>query len=121
MSTFDTENEGDLYVVSWDQLGMEALVNVTELERQKTWAILSSAAATGYNNLGSIVNQLILRARYNPQRHYEIYSFSVQEGIEEQDIQQMFNDSPQHAADTIRRIGSCIYSDRQKQSEIKII
>lgn len=118
MST--TNTEGDLFVVSWDQTGMEALVNISELERQKAWAILSSKDATGHNNLGSIVNQLILRARYNQHRHYEIYSFSVVDGIEERDIQQMFNNSPQHAADTIRRIGSCIYSDRQKTSDIKI-
>ena len=53
-----------------------------------------------------------LRAQYNPQRHYEIYFVGVDDEIEEQDITEMFEVSPQTAADTIRERGECFYSDR---------
>lgn len=61
-----------------------------------------------------------LRARYNSQRHYEIYTFSANPGIDVEDIREMFESSPQHAADTIRRIGNKIYSDRVNENDIVI-
>jgi len=57
----------------------------------------------------------MLRARFNSQRHYEIYTFNAVEGIGEQDIRDMFDNNPQMAADTIRRVGHCMYSDRATQ------
>jgi len=60
-----------------------------------------------------------LRARANSQRHYEVYSVHVDEGITKNDIVDMFNDSPQAMADLIRERGNKIYSDRiEKQRAI---
>jgi hypothetical protein len=56
-----------------------------------------------------------LRAQFNTQRHYEIYVFETVKGITKDDIVEMFEASPQHAADTIRRIGTVFHSDRQTQ------
>lgn len=53
-----------------------------------------------------------LRAQYNPQRNYEIYIVGVDDEISKQDIAEMFEASPQTAADTIRERGECFYSDR---------
>ncbi len=53
-----------------------------------------------------------LRAQHNTQRHYEIYFVGVDDEITEQDITEMFESSPQIAADTIRQRGECFYSDR---------
>jgi hypothetical protein len=56
-----------------------------------------------------------LRAQFNTQRHYEIYVFDATKGITAEDIRDMFEASPQHAADTIREIGTVFHSDRQTQ------
>jgi hypothetical protein len=56
-----------------------------------------------------------LRAQFNTQRHYEIYVFETVKGITAEDIRDMFEASPQTAADTIRGIGTVFYSDRQTQ------
>ena len=61
-----------------------------------------------------------LRARYNSQRHYEIYIITATAGISEGDIRNMFEASPQTAADTIRRIGQKYYSDRLESNRIAI-
>jgi hypothetical protein len=41
--------------------------------------------------------------------------FEATKGITTEDIRDMFDASPQTAADTIRRIGTQFYSDRQTQ------
>ena len=59
------------------------------------------------------LNMLILRARANPQRNYEIYTVQVEPDVSLTDIQDMFKDSPQDIVDLVRSRGHRLYSDRQ--------
>ena len=61
-----------------------------------------------------------LRARYNSQRHYEIYIITATAGISEGDIRDMFEADPQSAADTIRRIGHKYFSARLESNRTAI-
>jgi len=61
-----------------------------------------------------------LRAQVNPQRHYEIYFCDAEAGITADDIRDMFETGPQMAADTIRKLGHCFYSDREQQDRVLI-
>jgi hypothetical protein len=63
---------------------------------------------------------LLLRARYNSQRRYEIYSVEATDGITAEDIREMFEADPQSAADTIRRLGHCLHSDRAERHRVLI-
>jgi hypothetical protein len=45
---------------------------------------------------------------------------TAQPGITEEDIREMFEADPQHAADTIRRIGHQYYSDRVQEDRVVI-
>ena len=65
-------------------------------------------------------NHLLLRARFNSQRHYEIYSVEATDGITADDICEMFEADPQSAADTIRRLGHCMHSDRAEKHRVAI-
>jgi len=105
------------FVVMWDCYGLEYVGDITEAEQSRTWAALQDkpAEVTVPNIL-----HLELRARYNTQRHYEIYVFNAQEGITAGDIKEMFEFDPQAAAETIRRIGHKFYSDRREEHDIKI-
>ena len=105
------------FLVMWDCNGLECVIDITEQEQMRAWAQLQGQDGPSMTNL----NMLVLRARYNSQRHYEIYAVTAQEGITREDIAQMFEDSPQIAADTIRRLGRCIHSDRVDKSEVKIV
>lgn len=105
------------FLVMWDCTGLEAVIDITEREQMIAWAELK-----GEQGPSAVpINMLVLRARYNSQRHYEIYAVTAQEGITREDIAGMFEDSPQLAADTIRRLGRCIHSDRVDNSEVKIV
>ena len=106
------------FLVSWCSEGLETVVNVTDLQQQETFAILSNKPVTV--SVNRIYSMLLLRARFNTQRFYEIYSVEATDGITEDDIREMFENSPQTAADTIRERGAELYSDRQKPSRIKI-
>ena len=91
----------------WDCHGLEAVQKVPD-PADTTFAILANKPLPQLPNL----NHWELRARYNPQRHYEIYIVATTDGITADDIRNMFEASPQTAADTIRRLGTVFYSDR---------
>lgn len=109
--------ETSTFVVVWDNTGLEYVGNITEDEQRRVWGTLKGKpVGTALPNL----NHMILRARYNPQRHYEIYQVQATDGITADDIRNMFEASPQTAADTIRRLGHCYYSGRADTSKILI-
>ncbi len=98
------------FIVMWDCNGLEVCCDVTEAQQRTVWEKLRGElpSESGIPNLG----HLKLRAQYNTQRHYEIYIVEAQEGITADDIREMFETSPQTAADTIRQLGTCFHSDR---------
>jgi len=106
------------FLIMWDQLGLEYCVDVTEDQQRRMWQTLkgepvSESTIPNYNHL-------LLRARFNSQRHYEIYSVEATDGITAEDIREMFEASPQSAADTIRRLGHCLHSDRATKDRVLI-
>jgi hypothetical protein len=112
-------DSSELFLVSWDCTGLETCINITEYEKAEMWAKLSDTEPPV--GIGKAMQHLMLRARANPQRHYEIYTFNVATGITKEDIREMFNNTPQAAADLIRDRGRKIYSDRVGQLEVKIV
>jgi hypothetical protein len=97
------------FVAVWDCTGLEYVCDVTEKQGQQVWNRISGRGADP--RIPNLMH-LRLRAQANQHRHYEIYLFEANEGITEQDIINMFENAPQQAADTIRNLGHCYYSDR---------
>jgi hypothetical protein len=98
------------YVVMWDCYGLEAVAQVPD-PALSTFAVLQGIQPPQLPN----INMWALRAKFNTQRHYEIYVISAEQDIGENDIREMFEADPQTAADTIRRLGHKFYSDRASQ------
>jgi hypothetical protein len=73
------------------------------------------------NPINTIIQTMLLRARYNTQRHYELYAIEADTGIAGRDIEAMFDHDPQGSADTIRKIGVKLWSDRAKPDRVKIV
>ena len=106
------------FLIMWCNEGLECCIDVTEDQQRRMWQKLkgepvSETAIPNYNHL-------LLRARFNSQRHYEIYSVEATDGITAEDIREMFEASPQTAADTIRRLGHCLHSDRAERQRVVI-
>ena len=109
----------NVFLLSWDYLGVETVLNVTDYEKAVVWARLGDQDPPV--NLNSMLNHLFLRARANPQRNYEIYTVHVAEGVSEEDVREMFHNDPQGSADLIRESGNKIYSDRINNKERLIV
>ena len=101
----------DTIALMWDCNGLEAAVNVDDINRQRTWALLKGEDASKVPAPPNLLHWQ-LRAQFNNQRHYEIYIITVEEGITVDDIVAAFEANPQGMADTVRRIGHKFYSDR---------
>ena len=99
------------FVVMWDCNGLEAVEQLPD-PAETTFALLKGVEPpkSQFN-----IMHWRLRAQFNTQRHYEIYVFDTVKGITAEHIREMFEASPQHAADTIREIGTVFHSDRQTQ------
>jgi hypothetical protein len=114
------------FIISWDNLGVEAVIDVDAMEQDELVALLKQNFDTPYQParggvaLSRYVNMMLLRAKANPQRHYEIYTIQTDDNISADDIKTMFEDSPQTSADLIRARGNKIYSNRFKPDQVKI-
>lgn len=106
------------FLVMWCNQGLEFVVDITADEQRRVWEKLQGKPLT--ETAVPNIQHLILRARYNTQRHYEIYTVEATEGITADDIRDMFEGSPQTAADTIRERGHCIHSDRASEDRVVI-
>lgn len=102
------------YIFSWDQEGIEAIIPITEYEHHEKQNLIRilSEKPTDRNPLNGIIQHLLLRARYNPQRHYEIYAVDCAEGMDSKFWREQWEEYPQETADLIRERGHKIYSDR---------
>lgn len=110
------------YLFMWNCYGIESIVPITQYEDQSKfdmWKILKEEPV-GKNPLDDIVNQMLMRARFNAERSYEVYAMDCAEGITEEDLFAMWDNNPQYAADLTREKGVCLFSNRNKTQKIKI-
>ena len=112
------EKPPHVLLIMWDNLGLEYCEDITKREQAQMWSTLKGQEAS----LGTYpsLNSLVLRARFNPQRHYEIYTVTVDHTITASDMISMFEDAPQAMADLIRERGRQLYSDRDKKNRVVI-
>lgn len=120
------------FLLSWDCYGLEACVDITEdvergndFEKESLFERIKNPNEEPHNEYVSKLNKMIhmmqLRARFNPQRNYEIYMINATEGVSKEDIVQWFEGSPQAAADRCREIGTQLLSHRETQPERRVI
>ena len=111
-------------IAMWDMYGLETVQDVDAWrekhkawEKENTWNILKDEPRSK-KPPAIPLPMMMLRARVNAQRQYEIYEFNSE--FSKTEVETMFKKSPQTMADTIRRIGMQLYSDRVSDDKIKI-
>ena len=112
------------FLAVWDMLGLESLWDIDEAmevienhDKQKTWNTLKGEKTLPMRNPIPL-NELIIRARANSQRSYEIYTFTSE--FDRQEVETIFAECPQPLVEWIRKNGNKIYSDYVK-SDRKMI
>lgn len=104
--------DSNIYIVTWDMTGLECVIDANELQSEDVMRALRGQKGS---KLGEALFYLTMRARANSQRRYEIYSIHTNSEISKEDLERMFEENPQNAADLIRDRGVKIYSDRANQ------
>ena len=108
------------FLISFDSNGLECLQDITEFHPDN-WdknQLLGVMMGKKYMKapIHQQIGQMIMRARFNPQRNYEIYIQQSDDGITAGEFAAVFNDNPQFWADYVREHHSVrIYSDRVKK------
>ena len=103
-------------LIMWDNQGLEYCEDITKREQAQMWAELKGDT----QSLGQYpsLNALVLRARFNSQRHYEIYTVTVDHTLTAEDMRDLFLDNPQAMADLVRERGRELYSDRARKAPV---
>jgi hypothetical protein len=111
------------FIFSWDQLGIDGIVPITQYEDWDKVQLMEVLKGKDLekNPLNKIIHVLTLRARFNPQRHYEIYAIDCDFELDETFWKERWAADPQWCADIVRKKGYEIYSDRAEPTRIKIV
>ena len=98
----------------WDCNGLECIFDISDMEGDAMIAGLKNEPfKTPFN-----ISMMMMRARFNSQRSYEIYTFEVEGEISKDDMIEMFEDNPQYFADLIREKGNKLYSDYNPRQKV---
>jgi hypothetical protein len=102
-----------LYLAYWDCLGFECIIDLTEIDKRAMWNSLKGEETRRFE----AVPMMIMRARANPQRSPEIWTFQSEVDIET--LKQYSSDSPQALADLIREHGNSVFVTPKEKELIK--
>ena len=94
------------YFVSWDCNGVEFFKDISA-DHPDRWAEKNLFASIKDSKvvdqpMSVPVQAILMRARFNPQRHYEVYVFTSEDDLSEGDIRYWFTADPQGFADWVR-------------------
>lgn len=92
----------NIYLCYFDSLGFETIIDCTGYEKRCTWNAIKGVPPPKLP-----VSQMIMRAKANPQRFPEIWTFQSEVDIDI--LTQYTKDNPQGLVDLIREHGSKVY------------
>jgi hypothetical protein len=102
-----------LYIAYWDSLGFECILDLNSYDKRAMWAALSGKSIPNEIPL----HQMIMRAKANPQRFPEIWTF--QSVVDISTLIKYSNDTPQELADLIREHGTKVFVTHREKEVIK--
>ena len=116
------DDRSRLFLFSWDQLGIESIIDLTAYARwdqEQLLNILGDRPAQR-NPARSMVQAILLRARYNGHRHYEVYMVTCDAAMDENYWREQWARFPQNTADVVRVRGHQLWSDRVEEDRVVI-
>jgi hypothetical protein len=102
------------FLAMWDCNGLECLFDITDVDGDMLMAKLKGETyKTPYN-----ISMMMMRARANTQRSYEIYAFTTDETMDYDFVKSMFDSDPQTIVNSIREQGHMIHSDYNPRQKV---
>ena len=109
-------SKSKVYICMWDENGFEVIKDCTSWERE---TFLNTIAGKELTPAPVNLQALTMRARFNPQRAYEIYTFNTEESLDEDALWEIAYENPQALVDLIRERGKKLYGNA-KLTEARI-
>lgn len=98
----------------WDCNGLECLFDITDHDGDAMMAGLKGETfKVPYN-----ISMMLMRARFNSQRSYEIYTFSTDSTLDYDEVRALFESDPQTIVNSIREQGNMIFSDYTAKKKV---
>ena len=104
-----------VFIAMWCCDGFEVIADLTRWEKQ---TLLDNIAGKKPAQPPVNLFALTMRAQYNPQRNYEIWTFNTTEDLDEDALWSYADTNPQALADMIRDKGKCHYRPATKEAKI---
>lgn len=95
------------WLLAWDDIGLEAVVNVSRLEQEYVYNALTNEPAT--DKRISLINHVTLRARFNSHRHYEVWMLNADDEIDREQFEWGFEVNPDTFKSLVRSKGVKVY------------
>ena len=105
------------FITMWDTLGFECIVDITSYERTKLLHVIKGEDSELKPPVS--VYHLLIRAKANPQRFPEIWTFTTTEDITEESLLEISKDDPQMLVDMIRDLGHNLYTTSKQKAVIQ--
>ena len=103
-----TTSKTRVYICMWDCNGFEVLKDCTSWERD---SMLNAIADKPLKPAPVNLQAMTMRARFNPQRNYEIWTFNTVDEINEDTLWELADENPQDLVDMIRNNGKRLYGE----------
>jgi len=103
-----TTSKTRVYICMWDCNGFEVLKDCTSWERD---SMLNTIAGKPLKPAPVNLQAMTMRARFNPQRNYEIWTFNTEESIDEETLWKLAEENPQALVDMVRNNGKRLYGE----------
>ncbi len=100
------------FIASFDNLGFECIIDATARDKQALFQALQDKPAPRLP-----LNEMLLRARANPQRNPEIWKFWSE--LKQDELQKYADEMPQQMANLIREKGEVIYKLTKSKTVIE--
>lgn len=101
-------SKSKVYICMWDENGFEVIKDCTSWERE---TFLNTIAGKELTPAPVNLQALTMRARFNPQRAYEIYTFNTEESLDEDALWEIAYENSQALVDLIRERGKKLYGN----------
>ena len=107
------------WIVLFDNEGLDTLVPYSDMVEEQ---VMSKLAGGKMNrDAQHTISRIMLRARFNEQRHPEVWCYSTAEDMEYKDMRDLWEASPQYMADLIRKSGQQLHGTKPGQQRAPVI
>ena len=101
------------FLTSFDTTGFECLIDLTDYDKRAMWASLSNQSLPNEIPL----HQMLMRARLNPKRFPEIWTF--QSYLTTDQLWTVAEENPQGLADLVRKEGTEVFVTPKQKAVIE--